>query len=543
MRSECCCCRAVFAPRGTNDPWGGRLAAFCEDCALTRCDAFPGACRDGHGTPEALAPTLDAPFFGAGGGPGVVLPSEATCGDVAWISPAAPLPGSFVCHLPAGHEGRHESMHGPRARWDGETVETGWAADGGTMTEPRLPSEATERDVTDAERLASLRSDLWDHLVYDLEDDGTNRNGFTVETIPDDDLIEYVVDATHPVVSSPAAAERLEDALSGLRYIEQRYGRLDGVGWDRVLAVSSPVHHRERRLDAIRAEWVKDGVLCHFCGGPAFAWLTDDETWAQTESLLGSGQACAVCFLAARQVLGLSTGVPVRIVVSSPVQATGREERVAEALVRYDGVLAQAQAELVKRSDDDFYWEERVRDFVNVVRDLRKRHRRVLAFARTAAPSPDSGSSLAAVSVPPEAAECEDVSDLAESAQWALLEMRDRFSLERGQSVSLDALEDALRKSEGAGEEAGTETRPSQEGFGLHQPHPVQEKPGTGLPLSACHFGGDFLCEKPCAQHGECVHPDRARTSSAVPPKAPKGCCDCEPERRPVPGEDGDHHG
>lgn len=25
------------------------------------------------------------------------------------------------------------------------------------------------------------------------------------------------------------------DALSGLRYIEQRYGRLDGVGWDRVL--------------------------------------------------------------------------------------------------------------------------------------------------------------------------------------------------------------------------------------------------------------------------------------------------------------------
>ena len=28
----------------------------------------------------------------------------------------------------------------------------------------------------------------------------------------------------------------LADARSGLRYIEQRYGRLDGVGWDRVLA-------------------------------------------------------------------------------------------------------------------------------------------------------------------------------------------------------------------------------------------------------------------------------------------------------------------
>ena len=25
-----------------------------------------------------------------------------------------------------------------------------------------------------------------------------------------------------------------EDAVSGLRYVEHRYGRLDGIGWDRV---------------------------------------------------------------------------------------------------------------------------------------------------------------------------------------------------------------------------------------------------------------------------------------------------------------------
>lgn len=31
-------------------------------------------------------------------------------------------------------------------------------------------------------------------------------------------------------------ASGYEDAQSALRYIEQRYGRLDGVGWDRVLA-------------------------------------------------------------------------------------------------------------------------------------------------------------------------------------------------------------------------------------------------------------------------------------------------------------------
>lgn len=32
-----------------------------------------------------------------------------------------------------------------------------------------------------------------------------------------------------------ATAEALADARSALRYIEQRYGRLDGVGWGRVL--------------------------------------------------------------------------------------------------------------------------------------------------------------------------------------------------------------------------------------------------------------------------------------------------------------------
>jgi hypothetical protein len=28
--------------------------------------------------------------------------------------------------------------------------------------------------------------------------------------------------------------EALEDAVSGYKYIEMRYGKLDGVGWDRV---------------------------------------------------------------------------------------------------------------------------------------------------------------------------------------------------------------------------------------------------------------------------------------------------------------------
>lgn len=72
----------------------------------------------------------------------------------------------------------------------------------------------------------------------------------------------------------------------------------------------------EAWLASAREEQVADGVICHFCGGPTFAWLTSDETWEKVESLLGQHQACAECFLAAWQVLGLSDGEPFRLVES-----------------------------------------------------------------------------------------------------------------------------------------------------------------------------------------------------------------------------------
>lgn len=46
LPSMCHCCAEPFAARGSDDPWGGRLDAYCEDCAHCRCDAFPGACDD-----------------------------------------------------------------------------------------------------------------------------------------------------------------------------------------------------------------------------------------------------------------------------------------------------------------------------------------------------------------------------------------------------------------------------------------------------------------------------------------------------------------
>lgn len=41
---SCVCCGEPSHDRDP-DPWGGRLDGYCEDCALTRCDAYPGECQ------------------------------------------------------------------------------------------------------------------------------------------------------------------------------------------------------------------------------------------------------------------------------------------------------------------------------------------------------------------------------------------------------------------------------------------------------------------------------------------------------------------
>lgn len=41
---QCSCCGYLFLKRIDNDPWEGRLDGYCYDCALARCDAYPGAC-------------------------------------------------------------------------------------------------------------------------------------------------------------------------------------------------------------------------------------------------------------------------------------------------------------------------------------------------------------------------------------------------------------------------------------------------------------------------------------------------------------------
>lgn len=44
--AACWCCEGPYVDRGGDDPWEGRLDGYCEDCALTRCDAYPGDCTN-----------------------------------------------------------------------------------------------------------------------------------------------------------------------------------------------------------------------------------------------------------------------------------------------------------------------------------------------------------------------------------------------------------------------------------------------------------------------------------------------------------------
>lgn len=44
--SDRCYCCDKAAPKRNPDPWEGRLDGYCEVCATTRCDAYPGSCRE-----------------------------------------------------------------------------------------------------------------------------------------------------------------------------------------------------------------------------------------------------------------------------------------------------------------------------------------------------------------------------------------------------------------------------------------------------------------------------------------------------------------
>ena len=69
----------------------------------------------------------------------------------------------------------------------------------------------------------------------------------------------------------------------------------------------------ERDANQLAAERDAWEARCHFCDGPSYPWLTDDETWAKVEPILGQQQACFECFAAAWHLMGLNDGEPFRV--------------------------------------------------------------------------------------------------------------------------------------------------------------------------------------------------------------------------------------
>jgi hypothetical protein len=65
--------------------------------------------------------------------------------------------------------------------------------------------------------------------------------------------------------------------------------------------------------ELLRHERLSWDARCHFCAGPSYPWIIDDELWTKVEPVLGQQQACFECFSAAWQIMGLSNGDPFEI--------------------------------------------------------------------------------------------------------------------------------------------------------------------------------------------------------------------------------------
>ena len=62
-------------------------------------------------------------------------------------------------------------------------------------------------------------------------------------------------------------------------------------------------------------------------------------------------------------------------------EVADERDRLREVATYFDGLLETAASELVERGDKDFFWRERVADFVTVAKSARKEHRAALAGA------------------------------------------------------------------------------------------------------------------------------------------------------------------
>ena len=88
------------------------------------------------------------------------------------------------------------------------------------MTQPKKPEKKQEIEYDP------------DNASWGNADDSYSHGSDVGEVYGFNQEIDEMEAYYKPILEEMAGA--LEDAVSGYKYIEMRYGKLDGVGWDRV---------------------------------------------------------------------------------------------------------------------------------------------------------------------------------------------------------------------------------------------------------------------------------------------------------------------
>lgn len=102
-QERCGCCGALIEPRDP-DPWEGRLDGYCEDCALARCDAYPGYCDKSVHSPDPV-PEQDEG-------------DNASERDARQVAPAGESGLGPDCRNPSGSRSPSSPVPGERVEWE-----------------------------------------------------------------------------------------------------------------------------------------------------------------------------------------------------------------------------------------------------------------------------------------------------------------------------------------------------------------------------------------------------------------------------------------
>jgi hypothetical protein len=206
------------------------------------------------------------------------------------------------------------------------------ASEARAVTAERALAEA-ERDRDGWRRHAQSS----DREVLQLREECAHSNTFIGSKGLGDECIAWAI----------ARNEAVDDALAGsspAAEAEVASGLTEGVAGENSAKASPPCAPSVSPASGV-SDTREGESLCSFCRRVTRPWLTDDETWALVEPVLGQGQACLVCFYTA--LPPRFQGEPLRVSLASPVPAVADDSACVCAMTSIRNCPVHGQGDAV----------------------------------------------------------------------------------------------------------------------------------------------------------------------------------------------------